>query len=268
MMQKSIQITQASSERIMKMNSLFIFSSIQILLGDVAAGRNSIYESRKVMDPLDGNSPMDAYHRNYAGLLIRTGKLTEAIHLLRPSLTLNEQNGWQRTAAICDRMLANAYRREGNFAEAWIHLRKAREFGEKSSWQYCIGDTHVVGGYLHWAVGEVSDAEREARDGLRVAEQFGFGLLRIDLLNLRGEIELARDPAAAEATALEAERFAGDPACGYAWGLADALDLLGRARTARGFLSDARDPLERALALREKLTDPRADETRQSLSKV
>ena len=149
------------------------------------------------------------------------------------------------------------------------------------------------------------DARRAVEEGLRIARDCGFGIYHIDLLLLRARLALeAGDAEAAladidtalsegvhppEESGLPELLAATDPECGYAWGEAEgrhlrAEALLHRAarqlernefaparfgqlpEEVRGLLDAARQELETCRALRQKIQDPKVEETQRVLA--
>src|SRR4029079_566124 len=89
---------------------------------------------------------------------------------------------------------------------------------------------HMVRAQVAKRQGSVDAAECAIQEGLRLANQCGLGLYRIELLCLQAELLLDRSEAdAAEASAREAVRMASAADCQFLWGAGEAGHLLGRA---------------------------------------
>jgi hypothetical protein len=90
----------------------------------------------------------------------------------------------------------------------------------------------------------------------------GLGLYYIELLCLQAEINLARgDAPAAEHVASEALWRATADDCRFAWGEAEARHLLGKAFVVQQRWCEARTTLEAAIEFRQRIGDPRYEET-------
>ena len=105
-------------------------------------------------------------------------------------------------------------------------------------------------------------AHRAVDEGLHLARQCGLGLYEIDLLCVQTELFLrAAEPAAAAESAREAHRLASSADCQFAWGAAEAGQLLGRSLIAL----ERRTRLERFLTkfrtIRLRIGDFRAEQT-------
>src|SRR5207253_2126055 len=108
---------------------------------------------------------------------------------------------------------------------------------------------------------------------LPTAMKHGLGLDRIDLLLVRGHLLLRRSEiAAAESDARDALAFATAPGCGYLWGEADALHLLGMVllagRPPGSRILESATHLSDEIELRERMLDPRAQDVRWLLKRL
>jgi hypothetical protein len=99
-------------------------------------------------------------------------------------------------------------------------------------------------------------------EGLHVARQCGLRLYLVELLCEQAEQHLAGSgDTHAVRPAREAFELASSPDCQFLWGAAEAGHLLGRALSACGRVADARAALERTLAIRYHIDDPRTEQT-------
>lgn len=106
-------------------------------------------------------------------------------------------------------------------------------------------------------------AHAEASEGLLLAETHGYGLYAIDLLLLlaRACLVLNRPSESFRHAKLALDRST-NPECGYAWGEADALHLLGLSLRDLGERVQARERFEQAAAIRARIEDPEAEDSR------
>jgi serine/threonine-protein kinase len=115
-------------------------------------------------------------------------------------------------------------------------------------------DARVLAASIALAARDLTTAQAEAETDLFLAESCGYVLTRIDLLLWSARIALAiPDRVLALSHAQTALTLSKTPGCGYAWGEAEALHLIGLAHAGLGDAASARAPLERALALRQDL---------------
>lgn len=149
------------------------------------------------------------------------------------------------------------------------HLTEARSWTSRSGQVDCVLRSHLLAARIARKVRNLPGALNEANSGLILAEGSGFRRLSIDLLLELARIQLAvPDPLAALRRAREALDRAQSPECQGAWHQADALHLCGQAHLALGERDHARGRFEEALAVRERIEHPGANETRAELAKL
>jgi hypothetical protein len=165
--------------------------------------------------------------------------------------------GWEGDRARCELLLAERQRRLADPEGCRKHLEAA------SDWVLHAGSVehlclmHLVRARAARSAGDGEAARRAADEGLHLARQCGLGLYHVELLCEVAEQCLARaDPAAAEPLAAAALERACAADCRFAWGEAEAGHLLGQALALQGRSRDARPFLDKALALRRRLSHP------------
>jgi hypothetical protein len=107
-------------------------------------------------------------------------------------------------------------------------------------------------------------AHIEASEGLQMAESHKYGVDTIDLLLTLANSALARHaPAEAFRYAKQALERSTQPECGYVWGKADALHLMGLAHRDSGERDSARARFQQAAELRTHIEHPGANDSRE-----
>jgi tetratricopeptide (TPR) repeat protein len=146
------------------------------------------------------------------------------------------------------------------------YLIDAREFANRS------GDVGLqlrcfhAGCELQLGLGDLTNAIAEAKAGILLAETCNFGKYIIDLsLALAETLLAAGEPRKALQNARNALDRSEALDCQYAWGKADGLHFCGVAHQRLGDTELARQRLEAALKLRERLDHGRIDETKRAL---
>jgi tetratricopeptide (TPR) repeat protein len=147
----------------------------------------------------------------------------------------------------------------GQLALLKIDLRGARKaLGDVRSWTDRTHDVEVALGahMLATAIavrdGHLVGAQAEVDTGIPLAAACGYQLALIDLLLQRATIDLALpEPLSAQSTARRAHAMSTE--CGYVWGEADALHVMGLANIALGEHGAARGPLEQAADIRKRI---------------
>jgi hypothetical protein len=169
--------------------------------------------------------------------------------------------------ARCLVLAAEAARRQGEASACRSHLDAAAGWVLHSGSVEHLCLLHLVRARLARDAGDGEAAQRAVNEGLRLARPCGLGLYHVELLCVHAEVILARgDAPAAERMAGEALWRAASVDCRFAWGEAEARHLLGLALAGQRRRREARAALERALALRRRIGDPRAAETERALA--
>lgn len=102
----------------------------------------------------------------------------------------------------------------------------------------------------------------EAEEGMILADTHGFRLYAIDLYSASARAHLdLENPSKAITLAEEARKRSAAPECGYAWGHADSLHLLGLAHKALGQIDDALRFFKQAANVRTRIEHPGAAES-------
>jgi tetratricopeptide (TPR) repeat protein len=148
-------------------------------------------------------------------------------------------------------------------------INDIRDWTARTGQMQSILEAHYLAARAALARGDASTARVEAEDGLRQARQCGYVLRQIELLVTLSAIELAwPNPGGALAAARAALDLATAPECGDAWGEADAAHAWGLAFEALGEREHAQRAFAQALAVRERITHPQAEATRQALARL
>jgi tetratricopeptide (TPR) repeat protein len=120
---------------------------------------------------------------------------------------------------------------------------------------------------LSASLGDLTQGITEGESGILLADTCGFGKFSIDIRIALAEILLeAGDFQRALIVAREALDRSEHPDCQYAWGKADGLHFCGVAHLRLGDLKLAKQRLEAALEIRERLGHAKVEETRKALA--
>jgi hypothetical protein len=180
-----------------------------------------------------------------------------------------QEIGWEGDRARCHLFLAEAARRQADEAGCCRSLETAAAWIVHSGSVEHLALLHLMRARFSRTFGDPAGAQRAVDEGLHTARQSGLGLYLIELLAEQAEILLmAGEAAAADATAREALRHAAAPDCQFQWGAAQAGHLLGQALVVQKRFNEAREFLQKTLALRRRIGDPGAEVTQRLLGKL
>jgi tetratricopeptide (TPR) repeat protein len=201
------------------------------------------------------------------------GRLGEAEKELVPARELSESLGFRIITARLDLMIAELAFRRGEVNDAVRSLDQVYNWASQAYDQEMVVAADVLSASIALSVRDLDGASRRLRDGLRVAEEGGYGIYWIDLKVLEGHMHLvANDFQRAYELGkhgLEGHRNRGErpnllgassKGCAYRWGEADALQLIGQAQAGMGDRAKALKTLDAVIAIRRSLSDPRTDE--------
>ncbi|HEY7311842.1 MAG TPA: hypothetical protein VH643_20935 [Gemmataceae bacterium] len=201
-----------------------------------------------------------------AQILLYLGRLSQARQIAQLD-PLYQDMGHEGERARCRLLAAEAARRQADAPACLAHLQAA------SGWILHSGSVehlclyHLMRARAAGDTGERETAQRAVHEGLHLARTCGLGLYHIELLCAQAEISLARgDAPAAEHTANEALWRATANDCRFAWGEGEARHLLGAALAAQQRIHESRTALKAACQLRERIGDPRRQETERLLA--
>jgi hypothetical protein len=173
-----------------------------------------------------------------------------------------------KEAAICDTVMSLVLANT-DVAGAKQHLDSAQRYATASgSVEVQLRCYHAASALARRQklLGVANDT---CKDAIHLAHTCGYGLLTIDLYLEQAEVQLASQQwHAAAANASLAYLKASDQVCGYAWGMADSLHLVGVAHARLGDTAKARYFLTRAAEKRKPLEHPGLKETEDELRKL
>lgn len=226
------------------------------LTGEIPSARKHFAEAMRVDD-----KPL----HSYVGVLqiqfrLRLGDRAGALEQSRQNLTTCERNGWRHVVGLLYTLLGHLVFPDAR-CEARRYLVLARDWTARTGHMEVILRAHLLAAAIEQET-HPDLAHAEASEGLLLADTHGFGLYAIDLLLSLARIEIyVKNSIEAIGHAKLALARSTDPECGYAWGEADALHLLGLAHHALGERDTARDRFQQAAEIRTRIEHPEAQDS-------
>jgi hypothetical protein len=177
--------------------------------------------------------------------------------------------GWEGDRARCLLIMAETAARQGDGQLGRKHLEAASRWILHSGSVEHLCLMQLVKSRMERLAGENIMGQRAVEEGLKLALQCGLGLYLIELLCEQAQVLLVQYQAAqAESAAREAWRLASDADCQFAWGAAEAGQILGQALYAKQEFTEARSVLIETLELRRRIGHPKIIETQRLLEQV
>lgn len=246
-----------------RINIITTLAYTLFLLGETAAAERLFIEATELEGtPLYGHAAAREIE-----FFIIIGKIDEAHLRLKENYDYCSRNVWPKEVANCHYYFGQLTLPVA--IEASNHLQKVRDWAATSGHMEAILKGHILAAEIAYCSGDYPGALSEAETGFNKAEGCGYGKYAIDILLLLAKIHLAiPDYKKALSYARQAFDRSDAPECQYAWGKANGLHLCGVCHKALGEYELARQRLEAALAIREKIQHPEVEETRKLLSEL
>jgi len=230
-------------------------------LGEITEAQLQFTKAKEVYD-VPYSSLLGIYETDH---LLALGEVKSAYECIVSDLSECERYEWPRTEALCHALLGLICLPD-SLDEARGHLKTVRDWTVWSGHMECIIRAHILAVEIARYAGDLPGALAEATTGLNLAKGCGYGKFTIDLLLLLAKIQIAiPEYRPALGYAREALDRSQHPDCRYAWGEADALYLCGICHQGLSELELARQRLESALKIRERIKHPGVKETRKLL---
>ncbi|MDB9511189.1 hypothetical protein PN499_08345 [Kamptonema animale CS-326] len=207
----------------------------------------------------------------YALLLTRLGKLETALKVLNYSKqrAARPHNEYPSLIAYAQLALSDVYRLKGEYELAQLQIEHPLRWAIQTGQQEIYCWAHLSLARLKQALNQLPEARSAVNEAYSVASRHEFKLYEIDSLVTAGWIALSEeDLIAANSKANAALELVSDPDMAYAWGHGNALHLIGDILSRQGNLERARLFLSGAARLRERIEDPRFNNTQALLNNI
>lgn len=153
-------------------------------------------------------------------------------------------------------MLANAYILKGELNQAEELLNECLDWANRTSSQESIAVSKLNLAKVYIQQHKFIEAENAFRSGQLVAEECGYRLYMIELLNTAAEAMLIKGvPERAIYFAEKSYKLAASEECNFIWGVADALFVKGRALRSLRRVEQAKEVLSKSLQLYNDIQD-------------
>ena len=207
----------------------------------------------------------------YALLLTRLGKLETARKVLNYSKqrAVRPHNEYPSLIAYAQLALSDVYRLKGEYELAQLHIEHPLRWALQTGQQEIYCWAHLSLARLKHALNQLPEAHNAVNEAYSIASRHEFKLYAIDCLVTAGWIALSeQDLIVADSKANAALELVSDPDMAYAWGHGNALHLMGDILSRQGDLEKARLFLSGAAQLRERIEDPRFNNTQTLLNNI
>jgi tetratricopeptide (TPR) repeat protein len=200
----------------------------------------------------------------YADFLISMNRIDEAFELTKRNLVICQIEKFLNDISRCHRCLGAIERLKGTYEDAKVHLQNALEIARKVGMPDLEIEAMLESGRLHLDIGRHEDAIRDAKEVLTICARTGFKLDEPEAEVVLSKAYMAlNDLEQAKTVAHSAyEKAIG---MNYRWPEGDAAHLLGEIYLKMDVKESAGEWLEKAVACRREILDPKVEESERIL---
>jgi tetratricopeptide (TPR) repeat protein len=201
---------------------------------------------------------------NYADFLLSMKRIDEAFELTKQNLEICKSQNWLNDISRCHRLLGAIERIGGNHNEAEVHLQNALEIARKVGQPALEIEALLESSRLHLDMKGHEDAIRDAKEVLKICARTGFKLYEPKAEIVQSKAYLAlNDIEQAKTCAHSAYEKA--ISMHYRWAKGDSAHLLGEICLAMGDKVEVREWIEKAVACRREILDPKVKQSERML---
>nr|VFK66018.1 MAG: Trypsin-like peptidase domain-containing protein [Candidatus Kentron sp. UNK]VFK69084.1 MAG: Trypsin-like peptidase domain-containing protein [Candidatus Kentron sp. UNK] len=255
------------------------FATALAMQGNVLEAEKEFCAALRESALVDEKSARDVLAVRYAWLMYRIGKISEAEKIL--TMERERYRGFQFGIIVArlEVVLVEVLARQGKLAEGKFLLEGVLRWTVESYDEEMAVAAQLAGCHLAIAEGDMVKAKEMADEGLYRAEKFGYGTYWLDLTVLLSRVYLSmgdyhRAHLRAEnalvngaGNALPIMLGSVHEKVGYLWAEADARELCANALAKQQDLENAVAEMQKTVALRDQLKDPRSRDCRTILQK-
>jgi tetratricopeptide (TPR) repeat protein len=234
------------------------------LLGKGEEAGNWFRQADELQIEIDGYRLYSIWGVFYADLFLAIKRFDEAFELTRANVEFCKNRNWLNTISRCHRCLGAIERRRGNHNEAKVHLQNALELARKVGQPALEIEALLESARLHLDRGRYEDAIRDAKEVLKICARTGFKFYEPETEIVLSKVYLALNDIEQAKTFAQ---LAYEKAIGmnYRWQEGDAAHLLGGIYLVMGDKVRAREWIEKAVACRKEILDPKVEESEMML---
>ena len=251
------------------------FGWILYLSGKTEEAEKEFRQADEICIKVEGNRLRCLAGVLYGYFLISMERIDEAFELIQQNLELCQRNNLSNDISRCNRCLGAIERVKGNYKEAEIHLQNAFEIARKVGRPDLEVEALIERGRLSLDIGNEEDAIGDARHVLKICGRTGFRFYEPEAEIILGKAYLAQKkyeqaPSTSSGQAEVYAKSAYEKAVGmkYRWAEGDAGHLLGEIYIASSDKIKTHEWLQKAVACRKEIKDPKVKESKRMLESL
>ena len=234
------------------------------LLSKSEEADNWFRQADKFEGKISGYQLYSWYRVFYADFFIFFKRIDEAFELTKQNLEISQRHNWPDVISRCQRLLGAIERIKENYEGAGLLLQNALEIARKIGMPDLKIEAMLESGRLHLDMERHEDAIRDAKEVLKICARTGFKLYEPE-----AEVVLSKGYMALndleQAKTLAHSAYEKAIGMKYRWQEGDAAHLLGEIYLKMGDKESAGEWLEKAVACRKEILDPKVEESERTL---
>nr|CBH38843.1 hypothetical protein containing TPR repeat [uncultured archaeon] len=248
-------------------NSKAYLAWILHLLGKNEEAGNWFRQADELVSKISGYRLCSIWGVFYADFLILMKRIDEAFELTKQNLEICQKNNLLNDISRCRRCLGVIERTKGNHKGAEDHLQNAIEIARKVGMPALEIEVLLESGRRHLDMERYEDAISDANEVLKICARTSFKLYEPEAEIVLSKAYMAlNDIEQAKTFAHSAYEKA--VSMNYRWQEGDAAHLLGEIYLKMGDNVKAREWIEKAVACRKEILDPKVKDSERMLKSL
>ena len=231
------------------------------LLGKSEEAGKEFREADELEGKISGDRLYSAWGVLYADFLISMKRIDEAFELTKQNIEICQSENWPVDISRCHRCLGAIERISGNHKDAEIHLQNALEIARKVGRPDLEIEALLESGRRQFDMERhEEEAIRDAKEVLKICNRTGFKLYEPEAEVVLSKAYLALNDIE-QANDFAHSAYEKAISMHYRWQEGNAAHLMGEIYLAVGDRVKAREWIEKAVACRKEILDPKVEQS-------
>jgi tetratricopeptide (TPR) repeat protein len=257
---KALDTAEKAKTDLYIVNSKAFLAWILHLLGKGKEAEKEFMEADELEGKISGYRLYSGYGILYADFLLSIKRIDEAFELTKQNLEICQRNNWTNEISRCHRCLGAIERIRGKHKAAETHLQNALEIARKVGMPELKIEAMLESSRLHLDMERREDAIRDAKEVLKICERTGFKLYEPEAEVVLSKAYLALNDIE-QANDFAHSAYEKAISMHYRWQEGNAAHLMGEIYLAVGDRVKAREWIEKAVACRKEILDPKVEQS-------
>ena len=256
---KALDVAEKAKSDEIKYSKAY-FAWILHLLGKGGVAEKEFCQADELEEKISGYRLYSGWGVFYADFFLSMKRIDKAFELTEQNLGICQRNNLLNDISRCHRCLGAIERIKGNYKEAKNHLQNALEIARKVGQPALEIEALLESSRLHLDMKGHEDAIRDANEVQKICARAGFKLYEPEAEIVLSKVYLALN-ALEQAKNFVHSAYEKAVGMNYRWQEGDAAHLLGEICLAMGDKVEVREWIEKAVACRREILDPKVKES-------